>query len=88
MNEELQRQLLRQLRILNFWVKLFGAITIVTIVIVAYAAFKIISFAHKTDQKLQSIQQQTIQKFDLKKQACEGSGTLSDLVRDKTSTCN
>ncbi len=64
MNEELQKQLLRQLKILNFWVKLFGILTIATIVIVAYAAFKIISIARATDHKLQNIQQKTIQKLE------------------------
>ncbi len=83
MEEVLLRQLVRQLKIVNFWITLFGTLFLVTLIILGVLIFKMLAFVHSTEQKLSDIQTKTSQALDVQKQVCSTSA-LSKLL-DKTS---
>lgn len=88
MDTELQKQLVRQLKTLNRWFKLFASIILILILVLAYLIFRVITFVHDTDQKLENLQHLTSQKLDIKQRACEGDGNVSGIIRDKTRACD
>jgi cell division protein FtsX len=65
MDERLQRQLVRQLRILNVWMTFLSLMVIATLVIMGYVAFKVVTFVHDTTQKIDNVQTQVKSNFDI-----------------------
>ncbi|MDQ2973363.1 MAG: hypothetical protein M3Q79_02690 [bacterium] len=87
MNEDLQKQLVKQLKILNFWVRFFGAIVMVCLIVVGYLLFRVAWFIKDTNDKFTTLQQQTTGQLDVKKQVCDGSGSFNDFVKNNTDAC-
>ena len=87
MDEKLQRQLLRQLKILNFWITFFGVLFLVSIGIIGFLLFQVITFARDTGGKIDSLEQTTTEKLDVKAQICGGSDSLSNFIRQNTDAC-
>ena len=86
MDEQLTRQLVKQLKILNIWISIFGTLILVVLIILGVLVFKIVMFVHETDQKITNISNQVKQSVDLKGQACNSTG-LGDLLKSKTDAC-
>lgn len=74
-------KILKQLKILNFWITFFGASIIITMAIIGFLAFKLVTFVQNTNNQLTTLQQNTKETLDVKSQACELS-----LLKD-SSTC-
>ncbi|MDQ3093746.1 MAG: hypothetical protein M3Q70_01030 [bacterium] len=87
MNEDLQKQLVKQLKILNFWVRFFGVIVIICLIVVGYLLFRVAWFIKDTNDKFNNLQEQTTGQLDVKKQVCEGSGSFADFVKNNTDAC-
>ena len=87
MDEQLQRQIVRQLKFLNFWVSLFGAMMIITLIIVGILMFKLVSYVRDTAQKVETFQQETKEAVDLKKQVCDDD-KLGNLLEKRTEVCD
>ena len=66
-------QILRQLKILNFWIAFFGVSIIITMVAIGLLAFKMVTFVQKTNNQLTTLQQNTTETLDVKSQLCESS---------------
>lgn len=73
MNEQLTRQLVRQLKIINFWITLFGSIIVITLLILGYLVFKVVTFVHSTEQKVSDLQKKTTQSLNVKDDLCKNS---------------
>lgn len=73
MNEQLTRQLIRQLKIINFWITLFGSIIVITLLILGFLVFKVVTFVHDTQQKVSDLQQKTAQTLNVKDDLCKNS---------------
>ena len=87
MDEALLRQIVRQLKFLNFWITFFGVIIIVTLAITGVVLFKIVTIANSSIKKIDSFQQQTTKSLNVKQQLC-ADNSLSSLLRSQTSFCN
>lgn len=87
MNEQLQRQLIRQLKLLNFWITTFGTLFLVALAILGYFLFQTVMFMRDTGQKIENFQAQTRDSLDVKKQACENNGAFGDFLRSSTKAC-
>ena len=85
MDEILLKQLVRQLKIINFWIASFGLLFLATLVVVAVLIFKMVTFVQSTEQKLSDLQSKTQSTLDLKQQACDNSSISKLLPGD---TCN
>ncbi|MFZ1458600.1 MAG: hypothetical protein WAT17_01855 [Candidatus Saccharimonadales bacterium] len=81
MNEQLEKQLIRQLRILNIWITIFGVLTLLTLGVIGFFLFQAFTFIQSTSDTLQSIKQTTAEKLDVKANVCGGTDSFSKLVR-------
>lgn len=87
MDELLLKQLIRQLKVLNIWITIFGSLILVVLIVLGVLVFKVVSFVNDTNEKVDNFTQQTQQSLDVKQKAC-GSNTLGDVLRDKTGVCD
>lgn len=77
MDDKLAKQLIRQLKLLNFWITLFGIVMLVGFAIIGYLLWQVISFANETRQNFED----TKESFNIQQQVCSGEGSFSDFVR-------
>lgn len=73
MNEQLTRQLVRQLKIINFWITLFGSIIVISLLVLGYLVFKVVTFVRNTEQRVSDLQQKTSQTLNVKDDLCKNS---------------
>jgi len=83
MNDQLLKQLIKQMKILNFWVTLFGGIMLVAIIIIGFLLFQLASFIGKTNEKIDN----ATSSVDIKQKACDGDGSFSEFLNSKTAAC-
>ncbi|MGB4966662.1 MAG: hypothetical protein WBO35_00490 [Candidatus Saccharimonadales bacterium] len=76
MDEQVARQLTRQLKIINFWITFFGTIIVVTLLVLGFFIFKMVLFVRSTEEKIIKIQTQTTQTLNVKDDLC-GKSLLS-----------
>ena len=88
MNDEIAKQLVRQLKIINFWITLIGAIVIAGLIVLGILLWQVISFVRDTKDSVTHFTTSTQQKLDVKSQVCAGSDSFSQFVKDKTGACN
>ena len=79
MDEVLLKQLVRQVKILNFWVSLFGVLILASFVIAGVLVWKAVTYIHNAEKSITRIQTQTSQTLDVQKQICSNS-TLKSLA--------
>lgn len=72
-DEQLQKQLIKQLKIINFWITFFGTIVVVSLLIVGVLLFKMISFVRSTEQKITDFQTKTSQTLNVKDDICRNN---------------
>lgn len=77
MDEHLQRQLVKQLKIINFWITFFGTLFIVAFLILGVLIFKVVTFMRSTEQKITDFQSKTSQTLNVKDDLCK-SGVLKN----------
>ena len=76
-NEVLLKQLVRQMKFMNFWITLFGTIGVIAIAVLAFFIFQLVTFIGETNTKLEGVKQEISQSTDIKRQVCTGDTTLS-----------
>lgn len=86
MDEVLLRQVVRQLKLLNFWITFFGVIIIVTLAIAGIVLYKIATVANNSAKKFETFQQQTTKNLNVKQQLCSDS-SLGSLLSSQSSIC-
>lgn len=87
MDEQLLRQLTRQLKILNIWITIVGTLILAAIITCIFLLFKVVTFVQDTSDKLTSIQDNTKDSLNLQKQLCD-SKTFGSLLKDRSQTCD
>lgn len=83
MDEVLLKQLVRQVKILNFWVSFFGVLFIVTFVISGLLLWKVATYLHSAQQSITNLESKTSQSLDVQKQVCS-TDSLKALVGSST----
>ena len=73
MNEALMRQLVRQLKIINFWITLFGSLIIITLLLLGFMIFKVVTYLQNTEQKVTELRDKTTQTLNVKDDLCKNS---------------
>ena len=86
MDQDLAKQLIRQLKILNLWITIFGTLLLITMIILGVLLFKVVTYAQQTSQKISDIQQKTSQTLDIERQLCDTKTPNSLLQR--TNICD
>ena len=87
MDEQLIRQLTRQLKLLNFWITFFGVLFLVAFIIIGVLIYKVVTFTQDTADKINDLQTKTQQTLDVQKKICD-SDTISSLLNKKTGVCD
>lgn len=87
MNDKVAEQLVRQLKILNFWITTFGVLFLVTLAVIAYMLFQVFTFVKKTNDTVVNLKNETAQRLDVKNNACAGQGSVAEWLRS-TGVCN
>lgn len=87
MDEKLQRQLIRQLKILNFWITTLGILLLVGLAIIGYMLFQVITFAREASNNIQQLQQNTTERLNVRNQACDQDGAIGEYLRSQTDIC-
>ena len=86
MDEVLLRQIIRQLKILNIWITIFGVLIIVSLAIGGIVLYKIATIANNSAKKFESFQQQTSKNLNVKQQLCADT-SFSLILKSQTSIC-
>jgi cytoskeletal protein RodZ len=89
MNEKLLKKLIRQVKILNFFIASFGFLVLISIGIVVFLLWQTITFVQGVNQKLQNVSQQvkeTRQSLNVKNQACEDSA-IGNFLKKNSQFC-
>ena len=69
-DEVLLKQIVRQLKLLNFWIAAFGTLVLVALVITGIILYKLVTFANESVQGLNNVQQQAKDSLDIKSKLC------------------
>lgn len=74
MNEELERKLLRQLRISNIFMGIIALFILVMFAVTAFLVWTVVTFTNDIRNKVENIQTQTENTLDVRQQLCGQSG--------------
>ena len=86
MDEALLRQIVRQLKFLNFWITFFGVIIVLSFVIAGFALYKVATFTSDSVRRFDNFQSQTTKSLNVKQQLCNDT-SLKNLLATQTSFC-
>ena len=87
-NEVLMKQLVRQMKIMNFWVSLFGSMIVVGMVIAAFLLWQVVSFVNETNKKIDAVRTSTADSLNVSKKACEGTDDFSKWLQKNSGLCS
>lgn len=76
-----ESQLLKQLKILNFWITTFGVLFLLALGIIGFFMYQTAMFVKSTNDKFTNLQQSTSQTLDVKSQVCQGNDQLSEFLK-------
>lgn len=86
MDRSVEAQLVRQLKILNFWITTFGVLMLLALGIIGFFLYQTVMFVKTTSDKITTFQQTTVEKLDVKSQVCGGTDAFSNFVKS-TGAC-
>jgi hypothetical protein len=86
MDEDLQRQILQQLKVIKFWLSFFGLLLIATLAIMGYLAFRVLAFMHDTTNRIESFQRTAQENLNFRDKVCSDT-TASRIIKNNTSIC-
>ncbi len=81
MIEQLERQLVRQLKILNTWITIFGTLFLLALGVIGFFLFQTVMFIRSTNDTVQNFRDSATQKLDVKGQVCGGTDAFANFVR-------
>lgn len=84
MDEVLLKQLVKQLKLLNFWISFFGAIIVISLIALGILLFKVITYTQQVSSQISETRQSLQQSTDVKSQLCRSDSIASRY----TSICN
>jgi predicted PurR-regulated permease PerM len=84
--EVLLRKIRRQLRWLNVVLSFFGILILVGFIISGILLYKLVTFTHNAESKIDNLQSKATQSLDVQKQACDNS-ELSTLLKSANISC-
>ncbi len=87
MDEILLKQIVRQLKLLNIWISLFGTLILISLIIAGVVLFKLITFANESLNDINSFQDKAQQSLDVKQQLCKNDNGGS-VLRKTTNICD
>lgn len=87
MNDKLLKQLVRQVKILNIFMAFFGVLIVVSIAVIGFMLYQMITFTQDAAAEVREFQQQTSEQLDIRRQACE-SEQLGGFLKSSSEVCS
>lgn len=87
MNEQTAKQLVRQLKIINFWISFYGVILIVIMGTLAFMMFQVVTFVRETNERIDALRTSAVESIDVQKKICQGDDEISGLIKRQTDLC-
>ena len=76
MDEKLIKALTRRMRILNFWVTIYGIIILVVLIFLSVTLLRVVSYVNNLNKKVES-------SLDVKTKICSNDSSLANILQDK-----
>ncbi len=76
MDEKLIKALTHQMRILNFWVTIYGTIILVVLIFLSVTLFRVVNYVNNLNKKVES-------SLDVKTKICSNDGSLANILQDR-----
>lgn len=76
-----EQQLLRQLKILNFWITTFGILLLIGLSVIGFFLYQTAMFVKNTSDNVNDFKQSTSQNLDVKTQLCGSNDQLAQLLK-------
>ena len=76
MDEKLIKALTRQMRILNFWVTIYGTIILVVLIFLSVTLFRVVNYVNNLNKKVES-------SLDVKTKICSNDSSLANILQDR-----
>jgi hypothetical protein len=86
MNEQLTKQLIRQLKILNIWLAVFGVTMIVGFIVLGILIFKIVTFMQDASDKINNLEQRTQNVLNTQQKLCDND-KVGVFIKRNTDVC-
>ena len=84
LDPSLLRQLVRQLKIINFWISLYGTLLLIALGIILFLMFQVFSFVRDTNDRID----QARDSVNIQRQACQSDGAFGDFLRSRSGLCD
>ncbi len=76
MDEKLIKALTHQMRILNFWVTIYGTIILVVLIFLSVTLFRVVNYVNNLNKKVES-------SLDVKTKICSNDSSLANILQDR-----
>lgn len=86
MDEQLIKQLTRQLKILNIWISIVGVTILAAIIVCIVLLFKVVTFVQNTSDRITNIQDSTKKSLNVREQIC-ASKSISSFLQNRSEIC-
>jgi cell division protein FtsL len=87
MDEAAAKQLSRQIRVLNRWVRLLALMFLVWFIVLAVLVVKIASYAHTATSKINGLEQKASKGLNAQQELCNNQ-TVRTYLQNDTAVCN
>lgn len=82
MNDKLLHQLVRQMKILNFFIASFGVLILASIIVIGFLLWQVITFVQDVNQRVENTREQ----LNVRQQACENE-RLGNFLQRNSDLC-
>ena len=87
MDDRLAKQLVRQLKIINFWISFYGIIMIVILGFLLYVIIQMVMFVEDTNKRIEQMRTEATDSINVQKKTCESGNAVSDWLKTNTEIC-
>ncbi len=88
MDDKLQKQLVRQLKILNFWITFFGSFILIGLIVIGFLMFRVIFFVRDMNERVNNFQNSASEVLDVKSKLCESEGGVTGFLKNSSGVCD
>jgi len=76
-----EQQLVKQLKILNFWITTFGVLLLLALGVIGFFLYQTAMFVKDTRDNVTNLQHSTSETLDVKSKLCQSNDQLGQLLK-------
>lgn len=86
-DDKLAKQLIRQLKLINFWISFYGVIMIIILGFLLYMIIQMVMFVRTTNERIDQMRNDAASSLNVQKQTCEGGNAVTEWLKKNTEIC-